>query len=348
MGGSTVAVGLLPGAATIGVAAPIVLVLLRFAQGLAVGGEWGGAALLAAEYAPPGRRGRFTMYPQLGPGAAFALTSATFLIIGLTMKPADVRSPGAGGSRSCSASSCSASGCTCGCASRRPRCSASSWPASSAARTPIREALRRQEPRPILLGGGALSAVFAFGYIGTVYLTSYGTAVLGLPRPIMLLLGIIGGGVLRRRGRGRGALVRSRRAAPGRADRQRRVGRRRPRGLRGDRHRPRSSASRSGWSRADLARRRVRTRPGRGVAVRAVRRPLPLHRRRSRLQLRRDPRRRGAAGLAAALQASYGGMAVGVLLSAVRRCSAWSARSPCPRRRHRSLQPAGAALRLPT
>ena len=90
MGGSTVAVGLLPGAATIGVAAPIVLVILRFAQGLAVGGEWGGAALLAAEYAPADRRGRFTMYPQLGPGAAFALTSATFLIIGLAMKPADL------------------------------------------------------------------------------------------------------------------------------------------------------------------------------------------------------------------------------------------------------------------
>jgi MFS family permease len=69
MGLATVAVGLLPGAATIGVAAPIILVLLRFAQGLAVGGEWGGAALLAAEYAPPQRRGRFTMYPQLGPGA---------------------------------------------------------------------------------------------------------------------------------------------------------------------------------------------------------------------------------------------------------------------------------------
>ena len=63
---------------------------LRFAQGLAVGGEWGGAALLAAEYAPPKRRGRFTMYPQLGPGAAFALTSATFLIIGLAMRPADL------------------------------------------------------------------------------------------------------------------------------------------------------------------------------------------------------------------------------------------------------------------
>ena len=67
MGASTVAVGLLPGAATIGVAAPIILVLLRFAQGLAVGGEWGGAVLLAAEYAHGSRRGRFSDVPAARP-----------------------------------------------------------------------------------------------------------------------------------------------------------------------------------------------------------------------------------------------------------------------------------------
>jgi MFS family permease len=60
---------------------------------------------------------------------------------------------------------------------------------------PVREALRRRVG-PILLAGGALSAVFAYGYIGTVYVTSYGTAVLGLPRPTMLVLGVVGGVVL--------------------------------------------------------------------------------------------------------------------------------------------------------
>ncbi|MGH3917869.1 MAG: MFS transporter [Pseudonocardiaceae bacterium] len=72
MGVATVLIGLLPGAATIGVAAPILLVVLRFAQGLAVGGEWAGATLLTAEYAPPGQRGRYAMFPQLGPAIAIA------------------------------------------------------------------------------------------------------------------------------------------------------------------------------------------------------------------------------------------------------------------------------------
>ena len=194
MGLATVAVGLLPGAATIGVAAPVLLVLLRFAQGLAVGGEWGGAALLAAEYAPPRRRGRFTMYPQLGPGAAFALTSATFLIIGLTMSPAAFV---AWGWRIPFLLSVVLLGIGLyvrlrieetpvfrELVARRQRSAA-----------PLREALRRRTG-PILLAGGALSAVFAYGYIGTVHLTSYGTAVLGLPRPTMLVLGVVGGIVL--------------------------------------------------------------------------------------------------------------------------------------------------------
>ena len=75
------AVGLLPSAATIGVAAPILLVLLRAFQGLAVGGEWAGAALFAAESAPAHRRGRFGAFPQLGTTVAFVLASLTFLII---------------------------------------------------------------------------------------------------------------------------------------------------------------------------------------------------------------------------------------------------------------------------
>src|SRR5918997_6802618 len=89
MGVATVLIGLLPGAATIGVAAPILLVVLRFAQGFAVGGEWAGATLLTAEYAPKEKRGLYGVFPQLGPAFAFALSSGTFLITGLVMGDTD-------------------------------------------------------------------------------------------------------------------------------------------------------------------------------------------------------------------------------------------------------------------
>src|SRR5438094_1748210 len=66
MGVSTVAIGLLPTYASVGVVAPLLLALCRFGQGLGLGGEWGGAVLLAIENAPPGRRAWYGMFPQLG------------------------------------------------------------------------------------------------------------------------------------------------------------------------------------------------------------------------------------------------------------------------------------------
>src|ERR1700744_2081899 len=66
MGPSTVAIGLLPTYQQIGVVAPILLALFRFGQGLGLGGEWGGAVLLATENAPPGKRGWYGMFPQMG------------------------------------------------------------------------------------------------------------------------------------------------------------------------------------------------------------------------------------------------------------------------------------------
>jgi MFS family permease len=71
MGISTVAIGLLPTYATIGFAAPLLLALCRFGQGLGLGGEWGGAVLLAIENAPPGRRAWYGMFPQLGAPLVF-------------------------------------------------------------------------------------------------------------------------------------------------------------------------------------------------------------------------------------------------------------------------------------
>jgi metabolite-proton symporter len=81
MGVSTVAIGLLPTYATIGVAAPILLALCRFGQGLGLGGEWGGAVLLAVENAPPGKRAWYGMFPQLGAPIGFLCSGAVFLVL---------------------------------------------------------------------------------------------------------------------------------------------------------------------------------------------------------------------------------------------------------------------------
>ena len=80
MGIATFAIGLLPTHATIGVWAPLLLVALRFLQGFAVGGEWGGATLMAVEYAPPGRRGFYGAWPGMGIPAGLVLATAVFSI----------------------------------------------------------------------------------------------------------------------------------------------------------------------------------------------------------------------------------------------------------------------------
>ncbi|MEP6483279.1 MAG: MFS transporter [Rudaea sp.] len=81
MGLSTVVIGILPTYASIGVAAPALLALCRFGQGLGLGGEWGGAVLLATENAPPGRRAWFGMFPQLGAPIGFLLAVGSFLVL---------------------------------------------------------------------------------------------------------------------------------------------------------------------------------------------------------------------------------------------------------------------------
>jgi metabolite-proton symporter len=81
MGVSTVAIGVLPTYDTIGLAAPALLALCRFGQGLGLGGEWGGAVLLAVENAPPGRRAWYGMFPQLGAPLGFFFSGGTFLAL---------------------------------------------------------------------------------------------------------------------------------------------------------------------------------------------------------------------------------------------------------------------------
>lgn len=198
MGIATVMIGFIPDASTIGVAAPILLVVLRFVQGLAVGGEWAGATLLVAEYAPKGKRGLFGSFPQLGPSFAFALASGTFLITNLTLGDKSEAFITIGW--------------------RVPfilsavlvlvglwvRLSIEETPvfknaaanatkgAGTATRLPILESIKRQ-PREILLAGGSLTLLFAFFYIGTAYLTSYATSPTGmhLSRVEVLSTGIV-------------------------------------------------------------------------------------------------------------------------------------------------------------
>jgi MFS family permease len=83
MGIATVAIGLLPTYESIGIAAPVLLCLLRFMQGIGLGGEWGGAALVATEFAPKGRRGLFGALPQLGSAPGFLLSNGIFLGLSL-------------------------------------------------------------------------------------------------------------------------------------------------------------------------------------------------------------------------------------------------------------------------
>jgi metabolite-proton symporter len=191
MGFATVLIGLLPGAATIGAAAPIALVLLRFVQGFAVGGEWAGATLLAAEYAPKEKRGLYGVFPQLGAPIAFGLSSATFLLTGLVLGDSDEAFLEYGWRIPFLASMLLIA------VGFYVRTSIAETPAFRAAqadapadrprRLPFVEVLRSQ-PREVLLSAGSLVSLFAFFYMGTSYLISYGTSAdgAGLSRPVIL------------------------------------------------------------------------------------------------------------------------------------------------------------------
>ncbi|OGT70915.1 MAG: MFS transporter [Gammaproteobacteria bacterium RIFCSPLOWO2_02_FULL_57_10] len=85
MGLSTVAIGLLPTYASIGLLAPALLALCRFGQGIGLGGEWGGAVLLAIENAPPGKRAWYGMFPQLGAPIGFILSTLVFVVLTATL-----------------------------------------------------------------------------------------------------------------------------------------------------------------------------------------------------------------------------------------------------------------------
>ncbi|MCW2134529.1 MFS transporter [Arthrobacter sp. VKM Ac-2550] len=85
MGVATFLIGVVPAYGTIGILAPILLVILRLAQGIAVGGEWGGAVLMAVEYAPKGKRGLYGSLPQVGLALGLVLGTGVFALLGAVL-----------------------------------------------------------------------------------------------------------------------------------------------------------------------------------------------------------------------------------------------------------------------
>jgi len=184
MGGSTLLIAFLPTYAQVGWVAPLLLCILRFAQGLGLGGEWGGAALLAVENAPPGWRGRFGMVPQLGAPVGFIAANGLFLLLGLALSEADFIAWGW----------------------RLPflfsvvLVGLGLWVRLKLTETPaFREALEREAPagvpiaelagkhlRATLAGTFGVVACFALYYIATTFVLGYGTTTLGYTRSAFL------------------------------------------------------------------------------------------------------------------------------------------------------------------
>ena len=184
MGGSTLAIAFLPTYATAGYWAPLLLCVLRFGQGFGLGGEWGGAALLAVENAPPGWRGRYGMVPQLGAPIGFIAANGLFLVLGTLMTPAQFL---AWGWRVPFLLSVVLVGL-------------GLWVRLKITETPAFAAVLEEGPPPAVpMGellkdhwrmalGGTFGAVacFAVYYIATAFALGYATTTLGIDRQVML------------------------------------------------------------------------------------------------------------------------------------------------------------------
>jgi MFS family permease len=191
MGLATVLVGVMPTASQIGVAAPILIVVLRVLQGLAAGGEWAGGVLFASENAPKARRGIWSMLPSLGGGVATILANTTFLITAVTMSTDTFV---AWGWRVPFIASIVLViiGLWVRLQIDETQAFKKELKRAGPARAPFLEALRHQ-PRQLLLATGTAVVIFPFSYIGATYLTSYGSGTLALPRVAVLAVGILGG-----------------------------------------------------------------------------------------------------------------------------------------------------------
>ena len=190
MGLSTVFIGLLPTYQSIGLLAPLLLALCRFGQGLGLGGEWGGAVLLATENAPPGKQAWYGMFPQLGAPIGFLCSTGVFLLLTNCLTDAEFFAWGW----------------------RVPflasallvfmglyvRLRLAETPAFQRAidnnervRVPMLTVCT-EHPRTLILGTFAATATFVVFYLMTVFSLSWGTSALGYSRTEFLILQMIG------------------------------------------------------------------------------------------------------------------------------------------------------------
>jgi MFS family permease len=186
MGVSTFLIAFLPTYGQIGWLAPLALCILRVGQGFGLGGEWGGAALLAVENAPPGYRARFGMMPQFGAPIGFIMANGAFLVLGVMLTPEQFME---WGWRLPFLASAALVG-----VGLWVRLRITETPAFAAAmqeappaRVPLRDVLR-DYPRETV--GGILAAVacFAIFYITTAFALGYGTTTLGIAREKFLAI----------------------------------------------------------------------------------------------------------------------------------------------------------------
>lgn len=194
MGAATTLIGLLPTYATIGVAAPVILVALRFLQGLALGGQWSGAVLIATESAPPNRRGFYGSFAMAGIGASLIIANGVFLVLFALISPEQFA---AWGWRVPFLLSVVLIGIAFFMQSRLEETVAFQRvkEASAEARMPLVEVLTTY-PKQVVLAGGTILATGVVFYIYAAYVVSYATTVTGISRSAMLLGVILAGAIM--------------------------------------------------------------------------------------------------------------------------------------------------------
>lgn len=188
MGVSSALVGILPSYARAGAAAPLLLVVLRFCQGLAIGGQWGGAALVAVENAPPGKRGLYGSLPQLGVPAGMILANIVFLSVTARISPDAFASWGWRIPFALSLLLVAIGLYVQGRLEEAPEFQGAVRARDKSGRrprSPVLEVLVRR-PREVLLAAGSFVAINGSFYLLTTFAIAYGTTTLHLPRSEVL------------------------------------------------------------------------------------------------------------------------------------------------------------------